>query len=207
MTRTVDLDQWPRRAAYEFFRGYEQPFFSVTVELDVTAPYAASRSNDGIGFFLRAAHRTLRALQEVPELRYRMRGDRVVEHPVIHLGATVLRPDDTFAFCFLDYSTDLEDFAEAARYRLEDAKHRSDWAVQDGERDDVAYLTTLPWISFTSFDHAYRQPGDSVPRLVFGRHRASGGRRLMPFSLSLHHALADGIHAGRFLEHLEESMR
>ena len=68
------------------------------------------------------------------------------------------------------------------------------------ELSRLCCLSVIPWISFTSFEHAMRSPPDSVPRFVFGRHREVGSRRCMPVSIALHHALADGFHAGLFFE-------
>jgi chloramphenicol O-acetyltransferase len=36
--RFLDLEHWPRRAAFEFFRGYDNPYFNVCAPLDATAP-------------------------------------------------------------------------------------------------------------------------------------------------------------------------
>jgi chloramphenicol O-acetyltransferase type A len=70
----------------------------------------------------------------------------------------------------------------------------------------LVYFSAIPWISFTSFEHALQLPGDSNPRVVFGRHREVAGRRQMPVSLALHHALADGLHAGRFFESFQKGL-
>jgi chloramphenicol O-acetyltransferase type A len=42
-----------------------------------------------------------------------------------------------------------------------------------------------------------------VPKIVFGRHREAGGRRWMPVSVEVHHALVDGLHVGRFFERFQ----
>ena len=39
----IDLRTWKRRDHYLWFRKYEHPFFSVTVDVDVTAAWNASR--------------------------------------------------------------------------------------------------------------------------------------------------------------------
>nr|HRC84111.1 CatA-like O-acetyltransferase [Thermoanaerobaculia bacterium] len=67
------------------------------------------------------------------------------------------------------------------------------------DRDDLIHYSVLPWVAFTSFAHARKHnPGDSVPKIVFGRHQDRAGRRLLPVSVEVHHALVDGLHVGRF---------
>ena len=70
--------------------------------------------------------------------------------------------------------------------------------------DAVAFFTTIPWVHFTSFQHA-RHPGptDSVPRFSFGRADAEGGHLWLPLSVSVHHALMDGLHVGRLVQAFE----
>jgi len=71
----------------------------------------------------------------------------------------------------------------------------------------MIHFTTLPWVSFTSFAHARKHdPGDSVPKVAFGKFTEEGGRVLLPISVEVHHALMDGLHVGRYLTRLEEAL-
>jgi len=71
----------------------------------------------------------------------------------------------------------------------------------------LIHFTTLPWISFTSFSHA-RNWGrdDSVPKIAFGRFTKMEGSLLLPMSVEVHHALMDGLHVGRFVNHMEAAL-
>ena len=72
-------------------------------------------------------------------------------------------------------------------------------------RDDMLYMTSIPWVSFTGFMHPmHLQPADSVPRFAWGRFFKDGGDLKMPLAMQGHHALKDGIHLGRFYEKLQE---
>ncbi len=66
-------------------------------------------------------------------------------------------------------------------------------------RDDLLYMTAIPWVSFTSFVHPMRlHPADYVPRFAWGKYFEEGKRLKMPLSVQGHHALLDGIHMGKF---------
>ena len=80
MIKKLDLDSWARRETYQFFRTYEKPFFSICTDVDVSRIYRESRSAESASFFLTASHRALSAVNAVPELRYRIRGDEVIVH-------------------------------------------------------------------------------------------------------------------------------
>ncbi len=212
----LDLDGWARRPHYEFFRSYDAPFWDVCAKVEVSALVARCKEPGGPSFALAAIYLSLRAANAVDNLRYRLRGERVLVHPLIHGSSTVLRPNETFGFAYFDFLADYAAFEAAGKRELAavrdgatliEAGAAAAPEEEGGRRDDLIYYSVLPWIHFTSFRHARRSdPDDSVPRLVFGKYQEEGGRLGMPVSLSLHHALADGLHAGRFFENFQREL-
>lgn len=201
----LDLAGWSRRQHFEFFRRYERPWFNLCAEADVTALAARCGEPGGPSFFLASLWTSLVAANEVEELRYRLRGDEVVVHPLIHGGSTVLMPDETFAFAYFDHEPDFPTFAAAAAAELARVRAGGSGLEPHPERDDLIHYSVIPWVSFTSFSHARTRAADlSVPKIVFGRHRQVGDRRSMPLSVEVHHALVDGLHVGRFYRRFEE---
>jgi chloramphenicol O-acetyltransferase type A len=199
----IDLDKWPRRDHFEFFRVYESPFFNVTIQADVTE-LVSSCKTEGHSYFLSSLYLATSAANEVEAFRLRLRGDGVWRHERIGAGSTVLRDDETFAFGYFDFGSTYAGFERAGLRTLQELKH-APGPLEDHSRDDVIYFSVLPWIAFTSFQHAHRGEGDdSNPRIVFGKRHAVGGRQLMPVSVEVHHALADGLHVGQFVELLQQ---
>ena len=197
----LDLESWPRRAHYELFRAYDNPWFNLCADVDVTALHAWSRSEGRPSFFAASLWCSLAAANEIEELRYRIQGEGVIVHPVIHGGSTVLVPDGTFRFAYYDFDANLNRFAEHVAGVLERVKIESGPLDPQDDRDDLIHYSVIPWVSFTSFSHARRWgTDDAIPKIVFGKHREAGGRRLMPVSVEVHHALVDGLHVGRFYE-------
>ncbi|MGQ0563112.1 MAG: CatA-like O-acetyltransferase [Gemmatimonadota bacterium] len=99
----VNLESWPRRSQYEFFRGYESPFFNVCADVRVTQLYRRTREPDAPSFFLASLYLSLRAANQQPEFRLRLRPDGVWAHDTIHGGSTVLRENETFGFAYFDF--------------------------------------------------------------------------------------------------------
>jgi chloramphenicol O-acetyltransferase type A len=42
--------------------------------------------------------------------------------------------------------------------------------------------------------------------MAFGKIGEASGRRMMPFSIEVHHAMMDGITVGRYLDRLQEML-
>jgi len=197
--REIDVERWPRRAQYELFRSFGFPYLGLTAPVDV-APLRAVLKTKGISFTIGWVHALARAANAVPELRQRLRGERVVEHAMVHPSFTVLTDDGQFSFCCLPYDEDLDTFSRTAAERIERAR-RAVSLFMEPDRDDFLFMTAMPWVSFTGFMHpATLDPGDSVPRFAWGRFEADGARTMIPLNIQAHHALVDGIHVGAFFE-------
>jgi chloramphenicol O-acetyltransferase type A len=207
--RRLDLATWNRREHYAFYRAYDNPYFNLCAPVDVTRLLERSRSEGGPTFFLASLWASLAAVNEIEELRYRIRGDHVVVHERVHGGSTVLVPDGTFRFGYFDYDPDFWAFVGGAASVLERVRAEMGPLEARPERDDMIHYSIIPWVAFTSFSHARRWgTDDSVPKVVFGRHHRVEDADQMPVSIEVHHALVDGLHVGRFFErfqhHLDE---
>jgi chloramphenicol O-acetyltransferase type A len=205
MAEYLDVTNWPRRDLFEFFLGYDNPYFNICTRLDVTKLLKLLRPRPGISVSLAYHYFALRVANEIEPFRYRLRDGKVIVHDVIHGGTTVLLPNESFTFAYFDYQEDFEKFMLDAQRAVEEVQ--SSGAFSPRGEDDRIYFTVLPWVSFTSFAHA-RNWGreDSVPRIAFGKFIKENDRVLLPISVEVHHALMDGLHVGRYLSWLEEAL-
>jgi chloramphenicol O-acetyltransferase type A len=204
MPKYLDTTTWARREVFEFFRGFDKPYFNICTQLDITRLLGLLRNRAGVSLMLAYHYFALRVANEIEPFRYRLREGKVIVHDVIHGGTTVLLPNENFTLAYFDYTDDFEKFMVAADRSVKEVVS-GDGAFRPDPNDDRIHFTTLPWVSFTSFSHA-RNWGreDSVPKIAFGRFSKDGDRTLLPFSVEVHHALMDGLHVGRYVTRLEE---
>jgi chloramphenicol O-acetyltransferase type A len=207
MAKYLDLANWARRDLFEFFLGFDKPYFNICARLDITNLLALLRRRSNVNVSLAYHYFALRIANEIEPFRYRLRKGRVIVHDVINGGTTVLLPNDSFTFAYFDYEEDFETFVFEAGRAVKEAQTGNS-PFKPTNRDDTVYFTVLPWVSFTSFSHA-RNWGreDSVPRIAFGKFTKENDRILLPISVEVHHALMDGLHVGQYLARLEEALR
>lgn len=201
--RYLDMSAWKRREHFEFFGAFNHPHFGMCANVDLTRFYPAVKER-GHSMNVAIVYLIARAANQIPEFRYRIRGGAVVEHEVVHPGTTILVSEDVFGFAIFDYSDGFPEFAKRAGEKID--YFREHLTVKDvPERDDLLFMTAIPWVSFTSFRHPMRlHPADSVPRFAWGRFFREGDRLKMPLDVQGHHALMDGIHVGKFYAQVEE---
>ena len=198
----VDLATWRRRPYFELFSTFNHPHFNLCANLELTAFHRVVKKS-GVSFTVAFVYAIARAANTIPEFRYRIRGEKVVEHDVVSPSFTALVDDDLFSFCTVDYCEDFAGFAARATQAIAQVKEEP--TLEDGPgRDDLLFMTALPWVSFTSFTHPMRlHPADSIPRFAWGKFFREGKRLKIPLSVQGHHALMDRIHLARFYARME----
>ena len=201
----VDLEAWPRRTTYEFFRNYTDPFFNFSANVEVTKLRRFCRENT-LSYSIAALFFAQQAANSIREFRFRWLGEKLVEFESIEATQTILNDDETFSFCYFESRPTVFEYVEAGRASREKYLKLKTYDVET-DRIDMIYYSVIPWVSFTSFKHAtsgdHRQ---TVPRIVFGKVFADGNRELMPLSVEAHHAMMDGIHVGRFFERFQSAI-
>ena len=202
--RILDLATWPRAVPYRLFRGYAKPHYAITVRLDATV-LMTRRKPAGQSPYRATGHAISCGIRTVPELRTRFRSDVVTEYAAIDLSMTVPLEDGTFGFGYAAHHDDYATFARAWT-EAEDQVRAGLTVPNEGARDDLAYLSCLPWLDYTSLDNAMTSPDDCIPRVSWGKITERAGRFEMPMTIECHHALVDGAHVGQFFGIVQDTL-
>lgn len=204
--KTIDLSQWARCKHFEYFRNLDYPHYCLTANADISRLIQVAKEKH-LSVFHAILYIVMRTANEIQEFRYRIRGDSVVEHEIVHPSFTVMAETDVFSFCSADYDPDASRFfqnVEAATLSVKNAPIIGD----EPGCDDRIYVTSIPWLSFTSVSHPiHMHPTDTVPRVAWGKYFRNGEQILLPLSVQVHHALVDGIHVAKFYKKIEENCR
>jgi chloramphenicol O-acetyltransferase type A len=202
MMRSIDMQTWSRREHFELYNSFNHPHFNMCANVDLSSflPYL---KHNAISFNAAIVYLISRTANAIPEFRYRIHGEQVVEHEVVHPSTTILVSEDVFSFCGLSY---VDNFAEfSTHYARKVAYVKEHPTLEDeSEDDDMLFMTAIPWVSFTSFMHPINMhPCDSIPRFAWGKYFHEGEVIRMPLSIQGHHAVMDGIHMAKFYQRIQ----
>lgn len=204
MKQKIDIDTWLRKEHFNFFKTFEEPYYGVTVNIDCTTAYNFTKTN-GHSFFLYYMHKSLAASHIIEQFKYRIEGDEVFIYDRIDAGSTIGRSNGTFGFGYIKYYPSFVEFEIEAKKEITDVQSRTDLARTN--YDNIIRFSALPWIDFTSISHArVFSFADSCPKISFGKMTEVNGKKSMPLSIHVHHALVDGLHVGQFIDCFQELM-
>lgn len=205
MYREIDIEAWERKATFEFFREYRDPFFNMAANLDVSRLYSLCKSARA-PFSIAILFYSIQTANEIREFRLRMIDEKVVEFETVEATQTILNDDNTFSFAYFPMQPTLREFLTAGIESRQKYRELKSFDVEAG-RLDLVYYSVIPWVSFTSFKHA--NSGDNrqtVPRMVFGKMFDQNGARKIPFSVEAHHAMMDGFHVGKYFQLFQQKL-
>jgi len=140
--KTIPLDNWPRKDHYQFFCGFDYPYFSLCADMDITRflPLIKERK---ISFTAAIMYMVARVANSIPEFRQRIREDGPIEHEVVHPSATILSKDDLFTFCTAIYKEDFLTFAKETEQEIRRIK--TEPSLEEKIRDDsMLFMTSNP---------------------------------------------------------------
>lgn len=204
--RTIHLSDWPRREHYNIFQGMDYPHFNICAQVDITDTLTAVKDQN-LSLTITLVYILARAANEIVNFRYRIRGEKVVEHNKVHPSTTILTKGDLFSYCTIPYNLNYVQFAAKAAEQIDLVRSQPVLHDEPGQ-DDLLFLSSLPWVSFTGVSHPiHMHPVDSVPRITWGKFQAANGRMMMPLSVQVHHALADGYHVGQYYERVQDYLQ
>ena len=206
-TRLIDTERWPRAAHYRHFSEYPCAV-SLTDEIDVTGLRRACRTGEGTSFtaaILWCVSATVNAHEEfrLTELDSpEWDAPRPAVWDVVHPVFNVFHPEtETYTAAYTLYDADFSRFAARMREDADRAARLNAAGVPTPP--NVFETSAVPWRHFTAVGAETGVPS-LAPMVVWGGFREAGSRVLMPLSIAVSHAAADGFHLARFLNECEE---
>lgn len=195
----IDINTWKRKQHYDHFRSLKDPCFGVVFPVDVSKAYDFSKTH-GVSFFGKYLHDCMKAINEVDELKVRIKDDQVIKYESINASATLMRSDQTFGFSYIEFDNDLDQFLS---HLISEKKRIQVTGALFPLRNDLEciHCSAMPWVNFSGHKEPVSVVLNSIPKLAFSKTvKENNGKMMMNVSINVNHALVDGYHIGIFAE-------
>ena len=201
----IDLDTWERGALFRFYMDHMRLVLSMTVDIDAAALiYYVHRRH--LKFYPAMMWVVSKVINSHSEFKYSWdQGGNLIQWDFISpYYADFSKVDEHFAKLVTEYSDDLDTFHR--RFLADSEKYRDlrafDLKAIPANTFDVS---CLPWVKYRSFDiHVFDSGAYLAPVVTWGKFEWENGRAVMPLSMNIHHAVADGFHLSRFFNEVQE---
>ena len=199
----IDLSTWIRAEHCQIFRSHVDPSISVTFDVDITGFHAAVRQQR-LSFTMAMTHAMCTCGNAIENFRYRFLDGEVVLYDSIDPVVSWLNKETMlFKLVRIPMEADMDSFCRNAVERAE-AQER----YFDGKPGkDIYICSAIPWIQYTHMKHATSGKKDNAtPWFHWGKFYERDGRILIPVTVEVNHAFADGYHLGLFAQQLQQYM-
>src|SRR3989339_99399 len=201
--RKINISTWERRQTFLFFKGMDHPMYSMTFELDVTKFYDFVKK-ENVSFYFSFMYFAIKAMSEIENFRFRFIDTEPYVYDCVHPSFTdSIKDTDLFKIVTVDYQSDLLAFiSEAKSVSEKQGDQFIDFTKE--RRQDLVYVTTFPWATYTEVSFAHHHDTfDAIPRLTWGKFKEVEGKKIIPFTIAVHHAFVDGYHVGLYIQKLQ----
>ena len=203
MAFEIDPKDTTRADAFELWMKAPNPMVTIFKTMDVTNLVLMSRKK-ALKFNMLMGYCIGKAASQIKEFYTLPVGDKLMQYDSIAVSTIVRNRDGEVGYCDIEYSENLDVFNE------EYTKYTSQVAENCGERNlsNESMVIGTSAIIETEIDGAVNMYTDLFknPFLIWGKYRETQANYSLPISFQFHHTQMDGIHAGKFLENLQNEI-
>lgn len=194
----IDLNEWERGDLFLYYINNLRNVMSMTADIDVTPLLEYVRAN-GFRFYPVMMWAVSKAVNGREEFRYGWDGDDLIRWDYVSpYYADFHKQDERCVKLVTEYSDNLAEFHArflTDRERYENLRGFDLKNVPPNTFD----VSCLPWVKYKSFDiHVFDEGKYLAPVVTWGKYGEQNGRIIMPLTMNIHHAVADGWHLSRF---------
>ena len=205
MFRVIDMERWPRKEHYAYYRDRLKCTYSLTASLDVTSLVNQTKEKN-LKFYPVFVYCAARVVNATPEFRM---GTDPEGNPgywdVMHPSYTIFHEDDhTFSDVWTYYNEDFGSFYQAMTGDMKTYGSQKGVKVKDGQPPNFFCISCVPWISYSGYHTSCVDASPNLfPILTFGKYEEKNGKTEMPFTVTIGHAAADGYHTAHFIQDVQ----
>lgn len=193
--KIIDKEKYYRKGVFRHFTQDCKCSTSMTARLDVAALEEHSRKT-GTRFYINFLYLLCKALNSRDDYKmgYLWQSDELICYDVINPTQYVFHEDtETCTPVYTEYNADCSAFYAGAERDIERAKQTREYGLDMENHPNWFDASFIPWLSYDALN--IELPDGYLffaPIVNWGSYREENGRLMMPISVRLNHAIADG---------------
>ncbi len=205
----VDKEKYYRKGVYRHFSEDCKCSVSITARIDVTELYRKSKATD-TKFYLNFLYILCKVLNSREDYRmgYLWQTDTLVCYDKINPVQYVFHDDtETCSIAYSEYYEDYKTFYNKALEDLEKAKQTHKYGLDSANHPNWFDASYISWLSYDSLN--IELPDGYLyfaPIINWGKFRKENERLMMPVTVRMNHAVADGYLIAKVFKLLEKEV-
>lgn len=202
--KVIDFNTWPRKENFIYFTKYSPCKISMTADIDITLLKEQIDGNK-LRFYPTFAFVVSSVLNKHDEFKtYLNQDNELIVYDKIHPRYPIFhKEDERLSILWSKFSSDFKEFYNNFTADCKTYGENRSMAAKGVYPKNIFDITSILWVNFTNFNYEEKIKGISAPFVAFGKFIEKNKKVILPLSVSVHHALCDGFHVGRFFEEVQ----
>ncbi|MBO4682176.1 MAG: chloramphenicol acetyltransferase [Clostridiales bacterium] len=207
--RVIDKETYYRKGVFRHFSEDCKCSVSMTARVDVTKLVNYSKST-GTKFYLNFLYLLTKALNSRDDYKmaYLWQTEEIICYDVINPTQYVFHEDtETCTPVYSNYDPDYKTFYDNALADVEKAKQTREYGLDAMNHPNWFDASYISWLSYDSLN--VELPDGYLyfaPIINWGKFREENGRLMLPLTVRMNHAIADGYLVAKVYKLLEEEI-
>ncbi|MCR5339803.1 MAG: chloramphenicol acetyltransferase [Saccharofermentans sp.] len=207
--RVIDKETYYRKGVFRHFSEDCKCSVSMTSRVDVTRLVEVSKKT-GTKFYVNFLYLLTKVLNSRDDYRmaYLWQTEDIICYDVINPTQYVFHEDtETCTPVYSNYDPDYKTFYDNALADVEKAKLTREYGLDPANHPNWFDASYISWLSYDSLNvelpdgYLYFQP-----IINWGKYREENGRLMMPLTVRMNHAIADGYLVAKVYKLLDEEI-
>ena len=207
--KIIDRETYYRKGVYRHFTEDCKCSTSMTARIDVTELVKHSKAT-GTKFYINFLYLLTKVINSRDDYRmqYLWQTDELICYDVVNPIQYVFHEDtETCTPVYTTYYENYEEFYKNALSDVESAKNTREYLLDSANHPNWFDASYVSWLSYDSLN--VELPDGYIyllPIINWGKYREENGRLMMPLTVRLNHAVADGYLVANVFRLLEKEI-
>lgn len=196
---------WERRPYFDYFYHGLKTKYNINHHIDITELLSVVKAR-GLRFYPTYIFVIVSVVNRHKEFRMSIDSeDNLGIWNYVVPSYTIFHDDNkSFSDIWSDYTPKFREFYQQAVDDMERYKDVKKVKAKPNRPPNFCPISALPWLSYHSISQSsYTNSELLFPIIAFGRFYEKDGRVLIPFSIFVNHAVADGYHTSKLINDIE----
>lgn len=208
MNKELDFNTWSRKDIYNHFINNVRCVISITADIEITKLLAFCNA-ESLKFYPAMLYLITKAVNSREEFRlgYDESGKAVLRDIVYPSHIIFNEIDNSFTRIVTYYNGSFRDFYSQVLTDIRENENKRAFEPKYTFKNTFD-VSCLPWINYKSCEmHVYNDDCYLAPVITWGKYIWASGKCVIPLSMRIHHATADGFHIARFFSDVESEIQ
>ena len=206
----IDKETWERSIYFDYFYNQIKCKYNLSANIDITT-LLQFKENFGLKFFPIMLYVIIKAVNQNKEFRmsFNEKGELGYWEEVVPSYTLFHNESHTFTDIWSEYNSNFPAFYKTVSDDME--KYKGITGVikaRPHQPRNFCPISCIPWLSFTNFSQdTYTENTLLFPLIKFGKYFNQDNKILLPLSVFISHAVADGYHTCKLINDIQEIAR